>query len=49
MVAELLVSILARFDCDLSVDVDERKFKRNNLRFNASTYFQRGRVISGLA
>ena len=39
-------SILARFDCDLSVDVDERKFKRNNLRFNASTYFQRGVVLS---
>jgi hypothetical protein len=33
-------SILARFDCDLSQDVDRPLFKRNNLRFEASTYFQ---------
>jgi hypothetical protein len=35
-------SILARFDCDLSQDVDWQLFKRNNLRFNLETYFQRG-------
>jgi hypothetical protein len=35
-------SILARFDCDLSRDVDRQYFKRNNLRFNAQTYFQTG-------
>jgi len=35
-------SILARFDCDLSRDVDRPPFKRNNLRFEESTYFQRG-------
>lgn len=35
-------SILARFDCDLSLDVDRPMFKRNNLRFNAETYFQKG-------
>ena len=33
-------SILARFDCDLSLDVDRPTFKHNNLRFNESTYFQ---------
>lgn len=33
-------SILVRFDCDLSRDVDRELFKRNNLRFEASTYFQ---------
>lgn len=33
-------SILARFDCDLSLDVDRHSFKRNNLRFEKSTYFQ---------
>jgi hypothetical protein len=33
-------SILARFDCDLSRDVDRPYFKRNNLRFNEDTYFQ---------
>ncbi len=33
-------SILARFDCDLSLDVDRPVFKRNNLRFEESTYFQ---------
>ena len=33
-------SILARFDCDLSLDVDRPLFKRNNLRFEESTYFQ---------
>ena len=39
-------SILARFDCDLSSIVNEPKFKRNNLRFNSSTYFQRGVGLS---
>jgi len=33
-------SILARFDCDLSRDVDRPLFKNNNLRFNEDTYFQ---------
>tara|TARA_A100001015_G_scaffold70735_1_gene78334 strand:- start:9010 stop:10254 length:1245 start_codon:yes stop_codon:yes gene_type:complete len=39
-------SVLARFDCDLSADVDELAFKRNNLRFNRETYFQRGVALS---
>jgi hypothetical protein len=34
-------SVLARFDCDLSRDVDRTLFKRNNLRFDERTYFQR--------
>ena len=34
-------SILARFDCDLSRDVDRPIFKHNNMRFDESTYFQR--------
>jgi hypothetical protein len=34
-------SILARFDCDLSPDADRPQFKRNNLRFDEATYFQR--------
>ncbi len=34
-------SILARFDCDLSRDVNWPYFKHNNLRFNEQTYFQR--------
>ena len=33
-------SVLARFDCDLSLDIDRPFFKRNNLRFNQETYFQ---------
>jgi hypothetical protein len=33
-------SILARFDCDLSRDVDWMYLKRNNLRHEASVYFQ---------
>ncbi len=33
-------SMLARFDCDLSRDVDRPFFKQNNLRFNEATYFQ---------
>ena len=33
-------SFLARFDCDLSQDIDRPFFKRNNLRFNQETYFQ---------
>jgi hypothetical protein len=42
-------SILARFDCDLSLDVDRPLFKRNNLRFEESTYFQsRVRLPDGL-
>ena len=35
-----MTSILARFDCDLSLDVDRPLFKKNNLRFGESTYFQ---------
>lgn len=34
-------SVLARFDCDLSRDVDRPYFKKNNLRFNEATYFQK--------
>ena len=34
-------SILARFDCDLSLDVDRRVMKNNNLRFDQQTYFQK--------
>jgi hypothetical protein len=34
-------SVLVRFDCDLSRDVDRRLFKHNNLRFDEATYFQR--------
>ena len=34
-------SVLARFDCDLSLDVDRPQFKRNNLRFDEATYLQR--------
>ncbi len=33
-------SILIRFDCDLSLDVDRPVFKHNNLRFTEETYFQ---------
>lgn len=32
---------LARFDCDLSRDVDRPEFKVNNIRFHEDTYFQR--------
>jgi hypothetical protein len=32
---------LARFDCDLSRDVDRPEFKRNNRRMDEATYFQR--------
>ncbi len=32
---------LARFDCDLSLDVDMPIFKKNNLRFEEATYFQK--------
>ena len=35
-------SILARFDCDLSLDTDIQAFKRNNLRFRQKTYLQKG-------
>ncbi|MDP6059105.1 MAG: family 43 glycosylhydrolase, partial [Pirellulaceae bacterium] len=34
-------SILARFDCDLSREVDRRAMKNNNLRFDQQTYFQK--------
>ncbi|VGO16366.1 hypothetical protein PDESU_04957 [Pontiella desulfatans] len=40
-------SILARFDCDLSLDVDRQYFKRNNLRFNDETYFQKSTKMNG--
>ena len=40
-------SVLARFDCDLSRDVDRPLFKRNNLRFNEDTYFQRVLELPG--
>lgn len=33
-------SMLARFDCDLSLDVGRPAFKHNNLRFDEATYFQ---------
>ena len=32
--------MLVRFDCDHSLNVDRPIFKRNNLRFEQSTYFQ---------
>ena len=35
-----MYSILARFDCDLSRSVDRPFFKKNNLRFEESSYFQ---------
>ncbi|MHC4508268.1 MAG: glycoside hydrolase family 117 protein [Planctomycetota bacterium] len=38
-------SVLARFDCDLSRDSDVPYFKRNNLRFDEHTYFQRVLVL----
>ena len=41
-------SILARFDCDLSLDVNWEVFKRNNLRFNEQTYFQKGVALPPL-
>jgi len=40
-------SLLARFDCDLSLDVDRQYFKRNNLRFDDETYFQKSTVLPG--
>lgn len=40
-------SILARFDCDFSRDVDRPQFKRNNLRFNEETYKQRVCTLPG--
>ena len=40
-------SILARFDCDLSLDVERDFFKRNNLRFNDETYFQKSTYYNG--
>jgi hypothetical protein len=41
-------SILARFDCDLSLDVDRPILKRNNLRFEAETYFQPRIALPGM-
>jgi len=35
-------SILVRFDCDLILDADGPPCKRNSLRFNEATHFQRG-------
>tara|TARA_B110000208_G_scaffold170579_1_gene212224 strand:+ start:18010 stop:19275 length:1266 start_codon:yes stop_codon:yes gene_type:complete len=32
---------LARFDCDLSLDINREKFKKNNLRLNEDTYLQK--------
>jgi len=40
-------SILVRFDCDLSRDVDRPVFKHNNLRFNDETYFQKSTKMNG--
>ena len=40
-------SILARFDCDLSLDINRDFFKRNNLRFNDETYFQKSTHYNG--
>jgi len=40
-------SILARFDCDLSRAVNLSAFKRNNLRFDEHTYFQRVMLLAG--
>ena len=40
-------SILARFDCDLSLDTNRDFFKRNNLRFNDETYFQKSTHYNG--
>ncbi|MEM7369535.1 MAG: family 43 glycosylhydrolase [Bacteroidota bacterium] len=38
---------LARFDCDLSLDVNLPIFKKNNLRFDEATYFQKVMKLSG--
>ncbi len=38
-------SILARFDCDLSLDVERDEFKRSNLRFGDETYFNNPFVV----
>lgn len=38
---------LARFDCDLSLDADMPVFKRNNLRLDEHTHFQRVMKLSG--
>ncbi|MEM7343346.1 MAG: family 43 glycosylhydrolase [Chloroflexota bacterium] len=37
---------IARFDCDLSRDVDRPRFKQNNLRFTEETYFQHIMALS---
>jgi len=38
-------SVLVRFDCDLSLDVDRQVFKKNNLRFSEATLFQNRLVL----
>ncbi|MGB2128978.1 MAG: glycoside hydrolase family 117 protein [Flavicella sp.] len=38
---------LARFDCDLSTQVDVKAFKRNNIRFDEHTYFQKVLRLDG--
>jgi hypothetical protein len=40
-------SILARFDCDLSRDVQWGVFKQNNLRFEEGTYTQKRLALPG--
>lgn len=39
---------LARFDCDLSLDADLPVFKKNNLRFDENTYFQKVMRLNGI-
>lgn len=39
-------SILARFDCDLSLDTERDYFKRSNLRYGEETYFSYPFVVS---
>ncbi len=38
---------LARFDCDLSLDANLPAFKRNNIRFDEHTYFQKVLRLNG--
>lgn len=40
-------SFLARFDCDLSRDVNRPKFKHNNLRLDEQTHFQNALKLPG--
>ncbi len=39
-------NVLARFDCDLSLDVDEPLYKHNNMRFRESFYLQDRQALS---